>query len=298
MGTWSQYSGSNWDENSDLSDVDWNSLSLQRGGRLAKDSSGNTYIKNDDGSVRLAQFHDHPSGLDNFVSAVAPVALAAAGIYVGGAGLGLFDGAGLAGSAALDSVGTDIAGSLASGDLALGSGIEAGVGADAAGTVGTGIAEAGTEAAGGLTTAQSELGNTITPEAAPTGGLTAAQQASIDSVGTDINSSLASGNLGADSTVNGVADYTSTGGTGVSASQGKSAFQTLKDAYSTAKNINSGLGIAKTLFGSNQSSAPSGPVVPGQANTSTIGGLSQSVTPATIAAPTYHDWQSYIAPGN
>lgn len=216
---------------------------------------------------------------------LAAAAIAAAA-FTGGSSLsGL--GADAAGSAALDSVGGDIAGSLASGDLALGSGVEAGIGADAAGTA---------EATGGLTAAQSELGNAIAPESTSTGGLTTAQQASMDSVGTDINSSLSSGNLGADSTANGVADYTAAGGTGVSATQGKSAFQTLKDAYSTAKNISSGLSLAKTLFGDDQSS--SGPVVPGQANTSTIGGLSQSVTPATIAAPTYHDWQSYIAPGN
>lgn len=209
---------------------------------------------------------------------------ALSGLGVIGAGTGTTLGA--AGTSAMDGVGSDIASQLASGGLDLGSGIEAGVG--------TGAAGSGYTAAGTIAGAGSD---------AAIGGLTAAQQASMDSVGSDINSSLASGNLGADETANGLADYSAGGGTGVSSTLptvAQSTPNTLKDYWNTAKNINSGLSLAKNISGliNPQQLTPSvGSSTPGSALTSSIGGLSQAATPTTISSPTYHDWQSYVAPG-
>jgi hypothetical protein len=305
-GTWSDF-GSRNEINSANSNIDFNSLPKDPNNENSVvDAAGNTYVKRDDGTVHLFRaeanggagggfmggnggflgklFSDPIHALTNnnltagkYNTQLEIAAAIAAAAVTGGASLGGL-GAETAGAASLDSLGGEIAGQLAGGDLALGSGLE-GVSTGAVGSLGS-------------------------------AGLTAAQEAAMNSVGSNINDSLARGNLGADETANGTADYTASGGTGVSSSplptisDGSGALSSLKDAYGTAKTVLGGLSTIKNLnnllnpsTSNSGSSSNSGPTTPGVANSSTIGGLSQAITPATISTPTYHDWQQYIAPG-
>lgn len=229
--------------------------SSQEGLSQLAEQDHQTAIKNAQANVDW--WNEHPNGNENWADKFMGTAmpLVVGGIFTGGA-LGLMGGGvgEVAGAAAMDSVGTDIASQLASGNLALGSGVEAGVGAGAAGS---GYATAGT------------IGGNVGYAAATDaiGGLTAAGQESA-------------------------------GGAGATASQPN----TFKDYWKMAKTANSGLSLARNIGSLINPPTPAHPSVgngpPGAALNSTIGGLSQSpVVPQSSAQPTYHDWQSYVAPG-